>query len=681
MSPSQEPPGGVLLPDRVAWQSGPDFRNPFFAQCPYEIEARGDGSWIIANRRPVRQRFANCLDPLVFWAREAPDRVWLAEREWIGPHDPRRQKGQHIGEWQRLSFAQALHQVRQLAAALRDWGLGNHEAADRVLIIARNGIAHALLTYAVQAIGGIAAPVSPQYAAPGAHLERLRSACALIKPRLIFVDDAALYGANVDAVRAQYAADHPQAGPIPILALRNARAGDLVFGEYQTISLREIDQAGSNAPIPLMPEFKQIDGHDIAKILLTSGSTGIPKGVLQTHDNLAVNAAQAEACFEIPLSPHIVVSSTPWSHSMGANAGLHTQLSRGGTIYIDHGQPVGRRFAETLANLRDIAPTHHNMVPAGWALLATALEEDRALADHFFSRLRLMQYGGASLAQNICDRVQAAALRHCGARISFGSGYGATETGPTACNVHWITERAGQIGLPLPGTILKLAPKGDKLEARIRGPQIFAGYLDRPDLTKAAFDEEGFYCLGDAVRFVLPGEPKAGLAFDGRLVEDFKLASGTFVSAGALRVAILSALGGIAADAIICGEGREATGVLLFLSPAFCQNLAPEIEDPRGFATHEVVLAQLREAMNRYHSEHRNPSRRVGIMGLLPEAPDPASGEITDKGYLNQALCRARRGPVIEQIFAWQKQALVEGDAPRITTIDTLSGPMGVIAF
>lgn len=678
MSPSLAGPQGVLPPDMVARDGGPDFRNPFFAECPLEVDARADGSWIIANRRPVNQRFANCLDPLIFWAREAKDRVWLAEREWLGPNDPRRKDGQQIGDWQTLSFAQALRQVRQLAGTLRDLGLGNNDSADRVLIVARNGIAHALLTYAIQAIGGIAAPVSPQYAAPGAHLERLRAACALIKPRLIFVDDAALYGANVDAVRAQFAADHPHYGMIPVLALRNPRPGDLVFADCLTRSVRDIDLTDHS---PLMPEFVRVDGQDIAKILLTSGSTGVPKGVLQTHHNLAINAAQIEACFEIQVSPHMVVNSAPWSHSLGANAVLHTQLSRGGTIYIDHGQPAGRRFLETLANLRDIAPTHHNMVPAGWALLASALEEDRALADHFFSRLRLMQYGGASLAQNICDRVQAAALRHCGARISFGSGYGATETGPTACNVHWITERAGQIGLPVPGTILKLAPLGDKLEARIRGPQIFAGYLDRPDLTKAAFDEEGYYRLGDAVRFVMPGEPKAGLSFDGRLVEDFKLASGTFVSAGALRVAILSALGGIAADAIICGEGQDAIGVLLFLSPAFCQNLAPEIEDPRGFAAHEMVLAPLREAMDRYHADNQNPSRRIGILGLLPEAPDPASGEITDKGYLNQALCRARRAPLIEQIFAWQSQARSLDAAPRITTIDTLSGPMGVMAF
>jgi feruloyl-CoA synthase len=243
--------------------------------------------------------------------------------------------------------------------------------------------------------------------------------------------------------------------------------------------------------------------------------------VICTHANIALNAAQIEACYADP-EPPVLVNSAPWSHSLGANAILHMVLHRGGTLYIDAGQPTPARFGETIRNLREVSPTYHNMVPAGWGMLVGELERDEALARKFFERVRVLQYGGASMAQSILDRVQAVAVRTIGERITFAAGYGATETGPTACNIHWLNARSGMVGLPTPGTSVKLVPAGDKFEIRVKGPQVSPGYLDQPEATAQAFDEDGFYRLGDAARLADPEDPAAGLVFDGRLVGELQ---------------------------------------------------------------------------------------------------------------------------------------------------------------
>jgi feruloyl-CoA synthase len=321
-------------------------------------------------------------------------------------------------------------------------------------------------------------------------------------------------------------------------------------------------------------------------------------------------------------------------------------LHRGGTLYIDAGQPVAGRFDETVRNLKEVSPTYHNMVPAGWALFATELERDEDLAKTFFARVRILQYGGASLGQSIIDRVQAVAVRVCGHRITFATGYGSTETGPTACNIHWLNARSGMCGLPVPGTSAKLAPVGEKFELRIRGPQVSPGYLGEPDLSAAAFDEDGFYKLGDAARLADDADPEAGLVFDGRLVENFKLASGTFVAAGALRVAAVSAIGGAVSDAVVCGEGEEGVGLMLFLDPAYNARHTPD-------ETRAVIEAGLAK-MN---ASAKGGGGRIWRALILDGAPDAASGELTDKGYINQAMARGRRPTELARLFAAEPDA------------------------
>ncbi len=455
------------------------------------------------------------------------------------------------------------------------------------------------------------APVSPQYGLPGANLARLAHACQVLNPAAVFTEDAALFAEGLGA--------DVLAG-LPVIASANPRPGD--------VDIQQLYRANPTPPAATP------DQH--AKYLLTSGSTGLPKAVICTHRNMSLNAAQLTACFDDP-DPPVMVHSAPWSHSLGANAILNWSAYRGGTLYIDAGQPTAARFGETLRNLKDVAPTYQNMVPAAWMLFADALERDEALARHFFSRVRLMQYGGAALGQATADRIQAVAVRTVGERISFGSGYGATETGPTACNVHWPNARMGMIGLPLPGTSVRLVPEAGKLDFRVKGPQVTPGYLGQPERSAAAFDEEGFYRLGDAARFVEPGNPQAGMVFDGRLSENFKLVSGTFVTVGDLRIRAIGAIGDAVTDAVVCGEGQAHVGLLLYPNPTMDR---AEIE------------AAVRRGLTAFNAGSKGAGGQIARALVLPDPPDAAAGEITDKGYIAQSLARTRRAADAARLFA-----------------------------
>ncbi|MFT4253688.1 MAG: AMP-binding protein [Caulobacter sp.] len=577
------------------------FRDARYARRALEVEKHGE-ALILRNPMPYSDAVRTTTAPLARWAVEAPDRVWLAER--IEGRDG----------WRTITYGEAYEKIVRLSDGLGDVALLPHPDST-LLILARNGIDHALIAYAAMMGGRAVAPVSPQYGQAGADLARLGQALERLKPAAVYVDDAAAFAHGLS---------HPTLAGLPVIVSRNPRPGDIALDGLAR-RFQPIDFARPERP---------------AKLLLTSGSTGRPKAVICTHANIALNAAQIEACYDDP-DPPVLVNSAPWSHSLGANAILHMVLHRGGTLYIDAGQPVPGRFSETLRNLREISPTYHNMVPAGWGLLVGELERDPDLARTFFSRVRVLQYGGAAMAQSILDRVQAVALAATGERITFAAGYGATETGPTACNIHWLNARSGMVGLPTPGTAVKLVPAGEKLEIRVKGPQVSPGYLDQPEATREAFDEDGFYRLGDAARLADPDDPAAGLVFDGRLVENFKLASGTFVAAGALRVAAISAIGGAASDAVVCGEGREGVGLMLFLEPRTCERI--------GDAA--AVRAAVRAGLERFNAQ-ASGGGRVARALILPGAPDAASGELTDKGYINQALARERRPDEIERLFA-----------------------------
>lgn len=595
---------GAAAPDNHRMDGTPDlatapFRDARYAPRRLDIERRDDGSLVLANPTPFATTYLTTLDALDRWSFEAPERVWLAERDGEG--------------WRTVTYAQAARQVSALAGGLQALGL---KRGDCLLILARNGVDHALISYATMSLGAAVAPVSPQYGLAGADLSRLAYACGVLKPDAVYTDDSVAFAGALEAEFLK---------GLPVVASANAREGDVRFADLLTS--------------PPTPSVARPD--DIAKLLLTSGSTGRPKAVIGLHRNIAINAAQIAACFDDPDAP-VVVNAAPWSHSLGANAILHMVLQRGGTLYIDAGQPTPAKMAETVRNLREVAPTYHNMVPAGWGLFVSELEKDDDLARTFFSRVRVLQYGGASIGQSVIDRVQAVAIRLTGQRITFATGYGSTETGPTACNIHWLNGRGGMIGLPVPGTAVKLVPAGEKFEIRVKGPQVSPGYLGEPELSAAAFDEEGFYRLGDAARAIDPADPEAGLMFDGRLVENFKLASGTFVAAGALRVAAVSAIGGAVSDAVVCGEGQEGVGLMLFLDPAGAAKL--------GSA--DAVREAVRAGLAKMNAAAKGGGGKVARALILDGAPDAASGELTDKGYINQAMARDRRPVEVARLFA-----------------------------
>ncbi|WP_296597811.1 feruloyl-CoA synthase [Phenylobacterium sp.] len=575
------------------------FRDPRYAPRRLTVDERAGGEMVLTNPTPYSTAFQTVTAALGHWATAAPDRVWLAERP----------KADGAGDgWRAVTFAEAWERIAALAAGLRDLGI----VGDRpLLILSRNTIDHALIAYAAMGQGMPVAPVSPQYGLPGANTTRLAHACEVLRPAAVFTEDAALFA---DGLAADCLAG------LPVIAAANARPSN--------VPLDRLYHAGSVQPVATPEQH--------AKYLLTSGSTGLPKAVINTHRTMSLNAAQITACFDDP-DPPVMVHSAPWSHSLGANAILHYSAHRGGSLYIDAGQPTAGRFGETIRNLRDVAPTYQNMVPAAWMLFAEALEQDEDLARAFFSRVRLLQYGGAALGQATADRIQAVAVRTVGERISFGSGYGATETGPTACNVHWPNARMGMIGLPLPGTSVRLVPEAGKLDFRVKGPQVTPGYLGRPELSAAAFDDEGFYRLGDAARFVEPGNPQAGMIFDGRLSENFKLASGTFVMVGELRIGAIGAIGDAVTDAVVCGENQEAVGLLLYPNPT-----RPRAE----------IEAAVRAGIEAFNARAKGSGGRVARALVLPDPPDANAGEITDKGYIAQSLARVRRAEAIDRLFA-----------------------------
>lgn len=570
------------------------FRDARYAPRALEVERRANGEIVLSNPTAFSTDFQTMTAGLDYWAAIAPARIWLAERSGEG--------------WRTVSYADARQTIAAIAGGLREAGA---ISARPLLILARNGIDHALVKYAAMSQGMPAAPVSPQYGLPGANLTRLAHACQVLNPAAVYTEDATLYAEALSA---------PFLAGLPVIAGKNPRPGDIPLARLLT---------ASPAAATARPE-------DPAKYLLTSGSTGLPKAVTCLHRHISINAAQIAACFDDP-DPPVMVNSAPWSHSLGANAILHMTVHRGGTLHIDAGQPAAGRFGETLRNLKEVSPTYHNFVPAGWMLFAGELERDEDLARTFFARVRHMQYGGAALGQDVGDRIQAVAVRTVGERISFGSGYGATETGPTACNVHWHNDRMGLAGLPVPGTSVKLVPKAGKLEFRVKGPQITTGYLGQPELSAACFDEEGFYQIGDAARFVDPEDPAKGMAYDGRLSENFKLASGTFVGVGELRIAAIGAVGDAVTDAVVCGEGRESVGLLLYPNP----HLPPE-----------AVAEAVRAGLERHNAAAKGSGGRIARALVLPTPPDAGAGEITDKGYIAQSLARTLRAAELARLFA-----------------------------
>jgi feruloyl-CoA synthase len=421
-------------------------------------------------------------------------------------------------------------------------------------------------------------------------------------------------------------------------------------------SLAFADLAATPVTRDVEDSIASITSDTVGKLLFTSGSTGMPKAVINTQAMMCANAAMMmQVRPRNPDAPQATyLDWMPWNHTMGGNALFNPVLTEGGTLYIDDGRPMPGQIEETLRNLHEISPTYYANVPAGYAALAAAMEKDDALCRSFFRNLGLMAYGGARLPDDLYERMQALAVRATGERIVFYTGWGSTETAPTSTGTYWDTERVGLIGLPFPGVELKMVPVGAKYELRLRGINVTPGYFGRPDLTEAAFDEEGFYCIGDAGVFVDPDDPLQGIIFAGRVVEDFKLTTGTFVHVGSLRTDAIAAATPVVQDALVTGQDRPFVGLLAWPNLHACRQITGDSDASyEDVVKHPEVLACLKRGLQAHNASAEGASsRRIARAMLMTEPASIDGNELTDKGYINQRAGLERRAALVERLYA-----------------------------
>ena len=592
-----------------------------FATPRTVAEHRTDGSIVL--RSPERLRDgARCVgDWLEHFARQTPDAIFLAER------------GHVDAPWTAITYAQALRQVRAAASWILTQGL----SAERPLaILSDNSIDHALLALAAQHVGVPSAAISPAYSLMSRDFEKLKSMITLLEPGAIYVSATKPFAAALAA----------------IAPLHN---GQIISGsadDTDALAFRSI------AATPESPEvakaFAAVTPDTIAKFLFTSGSTGTPKAVINTQ-RMLTSSQQAKAqtwTFLDQSSDLVILDWLPWSHTFGANHNFNLVLRNGGALYIDGGKPAPGLFATSLANLKSVLPTVYFNVPRGFDMLIAALRGDEELCRRFFSEVKFAFYAGAALPQNLWDAVEELSLKTVGRALPMVSAWGSTETSPLATDCHFLAERSGNIGVPIPGTELKLVTSGDKLEVRVRGPNVTPGYWKAPELTRQAFDEEGFYLIGDAVKLADSARPECGLFFDGRVAEDFKLNSGTWVSVGTLRVAGIAALAPLAQDIVVAGHGGDEVRFLVFPNIAACRAHAGlgEAADINEVLAHGKVRTAIAQGLARLKQQSANSSGHATRALLLAEPPSVDGGEITDKGYINQRAVLTRRADAVTRL-------------------------------
>ncbi|MFK4491034.1 feruloyl-CoA synthase [Bradyrhizobium sp. USDA 336] len=592
-----------------------------FATPRTVAEHRPDGSIVLRSPEPLGESARCTGDWLEQWAQQRPDAIFLAER------------GNVEMPWTTVTYAQALRKVRAAAS----WILAQGLSADRpVAILSDNSIDHALLALAAQHVGVPSAAISPAYSLMSKDFDKLKSMIALLDPGAIYVSALQPFAPALAAIK----------------PLHNAH---IISGNADDVDVLAFYAIAATPETPdVARAFAAVTPDTIAKFLFTSGSTGTPKAVINTQRMLTSSQqAKAQTWTFLERSRDLVILDwLPWSHTFGANHNFNLVLRNGGALYIDGGKPAPGLFATSLANLRSVMPTVYFNVPRGFDMLIAALRSDEELRRRFFGEVKFAFYAGAALPQNLWDALEELSLETVGRKLPMVSAWGSTETSPLATDCHFLAERSGNIGVPIPGTELKLVTSGDKLEVRVRGPNVTPGYWKAPELTRQAFDEEGFYLIGDAVKLADSARPERGLFFDGRVAEDFKLNSGTWVSVGGLRVAGIAALAPLAQDIVVAGHGGDEVRFLVFPNIVACRAHAglPETAAASDVLAHDKVRSAIAQGLAKLKQQSANSSGHATRALLLAEPPSVDGGEITDKGYINQRAVLTRRADAVARL-------------------------------
>ncbi|PWE29128.1 feruloyl-CoA synthase [Pararhodobacter marinus] len=593
-------------------------------QPDIDWERRKDGTILVWQNGTLNDYPEKLSVKIHEWAKKTPDTTWMAER---GPD----------GDWQRVSFAQMLAHIRAIGQALLDLNL----SVERPLVIlSANSVGHALMALGAQYVGVPSAAIAPAYALASGEYGKLVSVRDQITPGAVYAEDTTPFAPAIAEVFAG----------LPVLG----KAGEGRAMDWEALLATPVTDAvdKANAAVGL---------DTIAKFLFTSGTTGSPKAVIQTQRMMCANMEQVTDCYAfLRDEPPIILDWAPWNHVAAGNLVFNAAIWNGGTFYIDGGRPTPQMMPETIRNLREVGTNWYFNVPFGYEMLVEAMEEDEELAKAFFGNLKLKYYAGAAMATHTWEALDRLAVRTTGERIQLATGLGATETAPFAIFNTDPDAAPGNLGVPAKEVILKLVPTEGKWEARVKGPNVTPGYWRQPQLTADAFDEEGFYCLGDALKFADPEDPSKGFFFDGRVAENFKLSTGTWVGVGALRAKLTDALGGYVRDAVIVGEGEDYLGALLVPFRPAIEKLVPggeELRDDLLFG-HEVLHKELARRLKAYNQTATGSSLRVPRALMMLEPLSIEKGEVTDKGSVNQRAVRAQRQDLVAAIYDGDKRVI-----------------------
>ena len=583
------------------------------------IDGKADGTIYLRSPHPLPAYPAKLTERLVHWAKVSPDTTFMADRV--------------DGAWRRTSYADALAKARSIGEALLTRNLSQERP---IAILSGNDLEHQWLTLAAMHVGIPVAPISPAYSLISTDFANLRHIFGKLTPGLVFVSDGTQFARAIEKMVPP---------DVEIVVVRNPP-----HGRRATLFSELLDTAPAHA---VDEAFAKVGPDTIAKFMFTSGSTGQPKGVINTQRMLCSNQAMilcALAYFED--EPPIVLDWAPWHHTAGGNHDVYIVLYNGGTFYVDDGKPMPGAIEATVRNLRDVSPTWYFNVPKGFEALLPYLQKDESLRQSFFRHVKVLWYAAAGISQYVSDEYMRLAFETTGERILFLTGVGSTETAPFGLGRTWESARAANIGLPGPGVEAKLVPNDGKLELRLRGDNILPGYWREPELTRNAFDEEGFYRIGDAVAFEDPNDPAKGLLFDGRIAEDFKLSTGTWVSTGRLRARMIDAFSPYVRDVVLTGPDRVDLGALIFPDVEACRALASGIAgDAAAVLSHPKVVGEFRARLQAMAKDSTGASTRVVRIMLMTEPPSLDAGEATDKGSINQRNVLRHRALLVDELY------------------------------